>query len=425
MITMIFLALIFLWSIVSRALERTVITAPIFFTVAGLLTFLLPPWLSVVDLDRKTFLLIAEIGLVLTLFTDADHINLQLLKGDRNLPVRLLSIGMLLTIVLGALGALVVVGGLTFWEAGILAAILAPTDAGLGHVIVSSPRVPRYIGQGLSVEAGLNDGLSVPFLMAFIALALETTEGAGAVLTRFLWEQLGYGTIIGLGIGLAGGWLLGLAQRRNWMAEGSQQLGLVTLPLLCVMGSEVTGASMFIAAYLAGLVVQIGFPKAGERSAEFAENWGRLFNFFVFYLFGLLVARARMSFNAPLVLYAVLSLTVVRMIPVALALAGTGLSRATVLFVGWFGPRGLVSIVLGLVYLEEQANLPGELTIRLAVMATVLLSILAHGLSASPGIALYRRAIASLESGALEYQTLDGTAVSRRGRDSSLENLAK
>jgi sodium/hydrogen antiporter len=411
MVTTVFLVLVFIYSVVSRRLERTVITAPIVFTTAGLLMFLVPPWLSALDLDREAFLLLAEIGLVLTLFTDAAHINLQLLKGNHNLPVRLLSTGMLLTILLGAMGALVVVGGLSLWEAGVLAAILAPTDAGLGHVIVSSPRVPRHIRQALSVEAGLNDGLSVPFLMVFIALALQAAEGAGAILMRFLWEQIGYGTLIGLGIGLAGGWLLGVAQRRNWMAEELQQLGLVTLPLLCMLVSEATGASIFIAAYVSGLAVQIGFAEAAERSTEFSENWGRLFNFFVFFLFGLLVARAWTSFNPTLALYAILSLTVVRMIPVALALTGTGLSRSTVLFVGWFGPRGLVSIVLGLVYLEQHANLPGESTIRLAVMATVLLSIFAHGLSALPGIDLYARRIASLHHSAPEHQAIGEQSI--------------
>ena len=407
MITAVFVVLVFLYSLVSRRLERTVVTAPILFTAVGLLIFLMAPWLSALELDRKEFLLIAEIGLVMTLFTDAAHINLQVLKGNRNLPVRLLSTGMLLTILLGAIGALVVVGGLSLWEAGILAAILAPTDAGLGQVIVSSPRVPMRIRQALNVEAGLNDGLSVPFLMVFIALALETAEGAGAVLTRFLGEQLGHGTLIGLGIGLVGGWLLGVARRRNWMAEGLQQLGLVTLPLLCVMASEATGASMFIAAFVAGLVVQVGFTEASKHSVEFAEDWGQLFNFFVFFLFGLLVAPAWTRFSSALVLYAILSLTVVRMIPVALALAGTGLSWPTVLFMGWFGPRGLASIVLGLVYLEQQANLPGESTIRLAVMATVLLSIFAHGLSALPGIDLYARRIVSLDYSAPEHQAIE------------------
>jgi NhaP-type Na+/H+ or K+/H+ antiporter len=411
MIIALFILLVLLFSLVSRRLERTVITAPILFTAAGLLVCLLPPQLSTLELERTQLLHIAELGLVMLLFTDASHINLGVLKGNRNLPVRLLSAGMLLTILLGAIFALVVFDGLSLWEAGILAAILAPTDAGLGQVIVKSLRVPLRIRQALDFEAGVNDGLSVPFLMLFIALAVGTNEGAGAVLTKFLKEQLGYGILVGLGIGLGGGWLLGLAQRRNWMAAERQTIGLVTLPLLCLVASEAVGASMFIAAYVAGLAVQIGFAEAGERSSEFAENWGQLFNFFVFFLFGLLVARDWRSFNAALVVFAMLSLTVARMIPVALALAGTGLSRSTVLFVGWFGPRGLASIVLGLVYLERHTNLPGESTIRLAVMATVLLSIFAHGLSALPGIDLYASRISSLDSGAPEFQANEETAA--------------
>ncbi len=175
------------------------------------------------------------------------------------------------------------------------------------------------------------------------------------------------------------------------MAESLAQLGVVAMPLLCVIASEASGASMFIAAFVAGLAVQAGFSEVGRHSVEFTENWGQLFNYFVFFLFGLLVARAWAQFTPAVLLYAVLSLTVVRMVPVALALRGTGLSRPTVLFMGWFGPRGLASIVLGLIYIEQQANLPGESTIRLAVMATVLLSIVAHGLSAMPGIDLYAR----------------------------------
>jgi sodium/hydrogen antiporter len=411
MLTAVFVTVVFLYSLVSRRLEPTIITVPVIFTVVGFVIMLAPPWFTAFEHDRNAFLLIAEIGLVMTLFTDASHVNLTMLRENGRLLARLLSAGMLLTIMLGAIGALVVVGDLSLWEAGILAAILAPTDAGLGHVIVSSSRVPPRIRHILNVEAGLNDGLCVPFLMVFIALALHTEERAGAVLLRFLAEQLGYGALIGLGVGLIGGWLLGFAERRKWMAEGLQQLGLVAVPLLCVMASEAVHASMFIAAFLAGLVVQVGFHNAGKRSTEFTENWGQLLNLFVFFLFGLFVARVWTHFTVALILYAVLSLTLIRMIPVALALAGTGLSRATLLFVGWFGPRGLASIVLGLVYLEGQANLPGESTIRLAVMATVLLSIFAHGLIALPGIDFYATRIATLDNSAPEWQEIEEKAT--------------
>lgn len=206
-------------------------------------------------------------------------------------------------------------------------------------------------------------------------------------------EQLGYGTIIGLGIGSAGGWLLGLSHRHKWITQSWQQLGLVALPLLCALASEAVGASMFIAAFVAGLTVQGGFKEASTHSVEFTEGWGQLLNLSVFFLFGMLVGRAWNQFNWMYLLYGILSLTVVRMLPVAIALIGTRLSRATLLFMGWFGPRGLASIVLRLVYFQQGMHQSGASTIRLTVMATVLISIFVHGLSAMPGIELYARKI--------------------------------
>jgi NhaP-type Na+/H+ or K+/H+ antiporter len=315
---------------------------------------------------------------------------------------------MLLTILLGGVAAKLVFPKLTIWECGILAAILAPTDAGLGQVIVNSPRIPMRIRQALNVEAGLNDGLSVPFLLFFIALTGAETTDHAATLAGFIWEQLGYGTLLGTGIGLVGGWLLGLAHRRGWMAKSFEQLALVMLPVCCVVTSRAAGASMFIAAFVAGLAVQVGYKEAGQHSLEFTEEWGQLLNLSIFFLFGDLVGREWRSFDLPSVIYAVISLTVVRMVPVAIALIGTKLSKATVLFMGWFGPRGLASIVLGLVYFEHGAHDPGGPMIRVAVMMTVLLSIFAHGLSALPGIGLYEARLRVLGVNAPE---MDGAAL--------------
>jgi sodium/hydrogen antiporter len=400
-----FVSLLFLYSLVSRRLEQTIVTAPIVFTAAGML--LAPALQRIVGtaVNSEIFLGIAEVGLVMLLFTDASRTDLNVLRSIRNLPARLLSTGLLLTILLGAIVARLVFPQLSIWEAGIVGAILAPTDAGLGQIIVNSPRVPMRIRQALNAEAGLNDGLSVPFLLFFIALAAAgTTEGHAMHLPLFIMEQLGVGALIGLVVGLIGGWLLGLARRREWMAESFQQIGVVVLPLLCLAASEMLDASMFIAAFVAGLAVQIGFKEAGKHSVEFAEEWGQLLNLSVFFLFGLVVVRNWSQVSAADWLYAVLSLTVVRMLPVAIALIGTRLSAATVVFMGWFGPRGLASIVLGLVYLERELHLPGETTIKLAVMTTVVLSIFAHGISAIPGINLYERKIASLGSTAPEHQ---------------------
>jgi NhaP-type Na+/H+ or K+/H+ antiporter len=388
----VFIGLLFAYSLVSARLEKTVVTAPIVFTLAGIALFaVFQP--SDQRMNSGVFLSLAEIGLVLLLFTDASRTDLRILRNIRALPARLLSAGMLLTILLGALAAKLVFPQLSWWEAGILSSILAPTDAGLGQIIVNSPLVPMRVRQALNVEAGLNDGLSVPFLLFFIAMA---TAGIGEPsFTRFIGEQLGLGLVVGAGIGLIGGWLLEAARRHEWMAESFLQLAVVALPVLSLLLSDHVGASPFIAAFVAGLLVQVPFKSAGKHSVEFTEEWGQIFNLAVFFLFGLIVARASGGFGVAPFIYALLSLTVVRMLPVALSLIGTGLDKGTVAFMGWFGPRGLASIVLGLVYLEQEKHLPGEQITRLAVMATVMLSIFAHGLSAQPCIRLLARKTSS------------------------------
>jgi NhaP-type Na+/H+ or K+/H+ antiporter len=400
----IFILLLFGYTLVSKGAARTPITAPIVFTGAGMVMY--PAWVQLAraGMTASVFLRVAELGLVLLLFTDASRTDLRVLRDIGTLPGRLLSTGMLLTIALGAVVARLVFPGISIWESGILGAILAPTDAGLGQVIVSSQRVPMRIREALNVEAGLNDGLSVPFMLFFMTLAAAKIEGGAASLVQFIGEQLGLGVLVGIAIGLVGGWLLSLAQRRDWMAESFRQIGVVALPLLCVSVAEMLDASMFIAAFVAGLTVQIPFKEAGRHSVEFAEEWGQFFNLTVFFLFGMLVVRDWPQFTLRYWVYAVLSLTVVRMLPVALSLIGTKLSRPTVVFMGWFGPRGLASIVLGLVYLEQELHLASETTIRLAVMVTVALSIFAHGLTAMPGIGVYARSVAALNPSAPERE---------------------
>ncbi|MFV0490728.1 MAG: cation:proton antiporter [Pseudorhodobacter sp.] len=388
-VLVIFVLLVFCYSLISNQVARTRLTAPIIFTLAGIITGIPGPDVQNYQFTVEIFLTIAELGLVLLLFTDGSRVSFEFRGGLRSIPGRLLSTGMLLSIVLGLLVAMVVFGDLSIWEAGILAAILAPTDAGLGQAIVSDPRVPIRIRQALNVEAGLNDGLSVPFLLFFIALATGGgTQGADASLPRYFLEQFGYGTLIGLVIGYLGGKLFIAAARRGWVSAEFRQLGFAALPILCVLASIACDASMFIAAFVAGLAVRHRRRKSDyditAHSLEFAEYWGGLINLTVFFLFGLLVAETWGDLSLSHILYAVLSLTLIRMVPVAVALTGLGLQRRTVLFMGWFGPRGLASIVLGLVYLEQTAERHLQ-TIEMAVIATVLLSILLHGISARPG----------------------------------------
>jgi sodium/hydrogen antiporter len=411
----IFIGLIFLYGLGSARLERTVVTGPIVFCTAGMCAVGLMPEIMANELGRTILLHLAEVGLVLLLFTDASRTELRLLKSFGMLPTRLLSVGMLLTILLGGVAAWLVFPRFSVWEAGILAAILAPTDAGLGQVIVTSELVPLKIREALNVEAGLNDGLSVPFLLFFIALTGAAVDPGHASLARFIAEQLGLGALIGLCVGLVGSWLLAWADRRQWIAHSWRQLGVVALPLLCLLASLGADASMFIAAFVAGLAVQVGYKQAARYSVEFTEEWGQILNLAVFFIFGVLAAWHWHAFEWKHVLYAVLSLTIVRMLPVAISLLGTKLSGITVLFVGWFGPRGLASIVLGLVYLEQTAREPSQATIRLAVIVTVLCSIFAHGFTALPGMGLYARALKKLPPQAPEFTGITGATT----RDSS------
>lgn len=402
----IFVLLLLGYALLSNRASQTPITAPIFFTAAGMV--LSSHWMHVAaaGVTPNVFLRLAEIGLVLLLFTDASRTDLTVLRKIGTLPGRLLSTGMLLTILLGAIVARLVFPSLSIWEAGILSAILAPTDAGLGQVVVTSSRVPMRVREGLNVEAGLNDGLSVPFLLFFMAIAAAKIEGGPASLLQYMGEQLGLGVVVGMAVGLIGGWLLRAAVRRGWLAESFQQIAVVTLPLLCLFLADMVDASMFIASFVAGLAIQAPFKEAGKHSVEFAEQWGQIFNLAVFFMFGMVVVRNWSQLTPASWVYAVLSLTVVRMLPVALALIGTHLSRPSVIFMGWFGPRGLASIVLGLVYLEQELHLPGESAIRAAVMATVILSIFLHGLTAMPGISIYARKVAALNSSAPERQAI-------------------
>ena len=403
----VFVSLLFLHAILSAKLANSIVTAPMVFTTVGLIVGLF--FLGEGPGGRhglQLLLSIAEVGLVLLLFTDASKTSPAAVRSAGTLPVRLLGVGMLVTIGLGMLVALGIFPALSIWEAGILAAILAPTDAGLGQVIVNSPRVPARIRQSLNIEAGLNDGLAVPFLLFFIALAVQVGEGGDAAFGRFLYEQLGWGTVIGLGVGGIGGALRGVAHRRAWTEGAWPQLGLVALPVLCLLFADANGASVFIAAFVAGIAVQFGFERAGSHSVEFTEGWGQLFNLAVFFLFGLFVAREWDHVEWTHAAYGIMSLTVIRILPVALAMLGAGLSRVSVLFLGWFGPRGLASIVLGLVYLEHtletEAALAGDATIRLAVICTVMFSIYLHGITAVPAIDRYARRVAALPSGNAE-----------------------
>jgi NhaP-type Na+/H+ or K+/H+ antiporter len=387
-------AVVFAFGLVSRRLEGTIITAPLLFVAAGVVFG--PAGFGVAEfaLDEHTVLLLGEIALAVVLFTDAAQTNLGALRQNEALPLRLLGIGMPLTIALGAGVAALLLTNLTFWEAAIVGTVLAPTDAALGQPVVSNPRVPARIRQALNVEAGLNDGLSVPFLALFLTLAeAEGEQLTASVWIRFALEQIGWGVLVGVGVGVVGGWLVSRALRRGWVTDSFQRLSLLTLAIIAWALADTIGGNGFIAAFVGGLVIGPTVERVGERLIRFTEAEGQLLNLSVFFIFGVLAAGLVRSLSWTIILYALLSITVIRMLPVALSLLGTGLRTVSVLFAGWFGPRGLASVVLGLVVLEEAPLLPGRSELEAVVTLTVLLSVLLHGITAAPLSAAYARRV--------------------------------
>jgi NhaP-type Na+/H+ or K+/H+ antiporter len=404
------LTLVFLYSLVSKRALKTIITAPIVFTTAGLIMVFILPELSQVEIQNKTILVIGEITLAVVLFADATRISLRKVRRESQLPGRLLGIGMPLTIMAGTLVALLIFTEFSLWEAAILATILAPTDASLGSAVVNSKRVPARIRQALNVESGLNDGLSVPLLMLFVALARVESPGEDTSWFIYTAQQIGFGLLVGAGLGFLGGWLIRHANRRDWISKGAQQLALLSLALLSWwLAEKVLHGNGFIAAFTAGAMVQLGFENARERMIEYNEAWEDILIYFVFFFFGMLAAQDLLSISLPIWVYAILSLTLVRMLPVGISMIRSRLHISSVLFLGWFGPRGLASIVLGLIFLAEKADLPGESLIVLTVIATVLLSVFAHGISSAPAINVYARQVEAMPPDALECQETEVT----------------
>ncbi len=381
--------LILAFGLVSGRLQHSVITPPMVFVTFGLLVS--PAVLGLVDLDTGNELVraLAELTLILVLFTDAARINLSALRRDYHLPLRLLGISLPLTIAFGTLLGAVLFDYLAFWEAAVVAAILAPTDAALGQTVVSNPRVPARIRQALNVESGLNDGLALPIVLVFLAMAGTAEDPELGFWANFTAAQIVLGPLVGVGVGYLGGRLVYLGTRTGWMNHSFQQLSALALSLLAFALAELVGGNGFIAAFTAGLTIGNAFRQVCGCLYEFAEAEGQLLALLTFMIFGgVLVWPMLGQLNWLIALYGVLSLAVVRMLAVAFSLIGAGLQPDTFLFLGWFGPRGLASIVFGLLALER-ANIAGREEIFAIVIATVLLSVFAHGLTAAQGTNWY------------------------------------
>ncbi|MFE4591788.1 cation:proton antiporter [Streptomyces laurentii] len=401
------------YALVSRRLATTVVSAPMVFTAFGVAVGPVGLGLLSLDHDAGAVLTLVEGTLTLVLLTDAMSVRRRDLRVGGFLPRRLLGIALPLTIGAGWLLAWPLLPGLTLWELALIGAILAPTDAALGESAVAGPGVPPLVRKGLKVESGLNDGMVLPFFVLFLAAIPGTAASAEGIAGTF-WRALVLSTVLGLVIGGVGGRLLSGSRARGWVTDEWRQVFVLAVAAGSYALAVVIDGSGFIAAWVAGFALGTSLRRGARRAAvsaaeaaagapvapatgtgtgtaegtaasdDTARPAARLGDFLAalsFLVFGAVLLGPQLQhLDWRIVVYAVLSLTVVRMVPVALCLAGTGLSLATVAYAGWFGPRGLASVVFGLLVVEE--HVPGTTLIGRVVALTIALSILLHGLTA-------------------------------------------
>jgi len=380
--------LVFLFAVFSKRLARTAITGPMLFVTAGLL--LGPVGLDVVaaDISDVTVQMLFELTLALVLFTDATEVSLRTLREEVPLAGRLLGIGMPLTMVLGGGVATVMFTDLSFWEGMLVGVILAPTDAALGQAVVSNRRVPERIRQALNVESGLNDGLALPIFALVLAIAqAEYTAGSGTIVKMVV--DLGAAIAIGGAVGAFAGWLMRYASEHGWVGRTWRSIAPAAIALLCFGLADFTGASGFLAAFVGGVLFGFFTRKALPDIVVFSDGAAHLLTMLSFFVFGAMILAPRLGdLTWSVAVYAVASLTLIRLVPVAISMLGSNLEWESVVYLGWFGPRGLASIVFAsIVFLE--ADLPGTELIILLMAATVGLSVYLHGATAWHGSNAY------------------------------------
>jgi NhaP-type Na+/H+ or K+/H+ antiporter len=381
---------IFAFSLIAGGLGRTLVSGPILFTAFGLTVGPLGLDLLQFHAQWNDLQLLAELTLALVLFGDAAGTNLSALRNNLGIPQRLLLIGLPLTIALGMAVGVGLFPQLGFLEIALLATMLAPTDAALGKAVVTDARVPSGVREGLNVESGLNDGICVPILLVFLTLATTATEATDTLwLTlRLMIGEIGIGLAVGMLLTTLAGNLIRMAERRGWVTESWRQLTIAALAVSCFAMAQQLGGSGFIAAFIGGLTFGWLCAPLKQPLLLAADGIGDTMALLTWVIFGASVVGlgiGEMSWEV--LVYALLSLTLIRMLPVFVSLYGLGLNAQTMLFLGWFGPRGLASIVFIVIVLNASPGNPllaHSGTLAMTVVATVVLSILAHGLSANP-----------------------------------------
>jgi NhaP-type Na+/H+ or K+/H+ antiporter len=384
-------AFLLTYSIFAGRFESRLLNGPLMFMLAGLI--LGPAFLGILQprIDKDGLRILAELTLAIVLFSDAANANLKTLKAYEGLPLRLLLLGLPLTMLSGWLVGMWLFPQVPSLELAILATLLAPTDAALGKAVVSNPKVPASVREGLTVESGLNDGICVPVLLMFLALLIEEQTRSPLSMAGLLFiEELGIGAVTGVVLTLIAWRLQRYSGQHQWQTPVWSQLMLPGLAVLCFATAQAIGGSGFIAAFVGGLFASYLFTQQKHHLLKASEEFASLLSVVTWVVFGaLVVPRAWSSLTVEVWLYALLSLTVIRVLPVLISLAGSRFDLETRLFIGWFGPRGLASIVFAVMILEYP--LEASHTLVAVAVCTVFLSVLLHGLTANPWVARLAR----------------------------------
>jgi len=382
-------AFIFIYSLSSRILDKTVLTGAMVFTVFGVLFG--PDVLNILtfSVDNAELQLLAELTLALVLFTDAANANLSELKRSFAIPQRLIFVGLPLTILLGFAVGVMIFDSLTFLEIGVLATMLAATDAALGKSVIMNKAVPSRIRESLNFESGLNDGVCVPILFLFLTIstAQHLQQSTVSLALTLLAKEIGIGLAVRAGMSLLGSWLIVRCHRLGWITEVWKPQIIVALAIACFTLAQSLHGSGFIATFVGGLLFGALAKEHKHELMNSAEGAGETLGLITWVIFGsTVISQSIAHISWPVLIYSILSLTVIRMLPVGLSLIGTRLQTSEKLFIGWFGPRGLATIVFSIIVLN--ANLPGANTIAITAACTIVLSIFAHGISAVPLISV-------------------------------------
>ncbi|MBY5946567.1 cation:proton antiporter [Photobacterium rosenbergii] len=372
----------FLFSAVAGRIERSVISGPMIFIAFGLISGPLVLGILDINVDAVQLRVVADLALALVLFIDAANADLSLLKKFSHIPGRMLLIGLPMTIALGAIIGWMFFPQMPFFELCILSTMLAATDAALGKGVVSNKSVPARLREGLNAESGLNDGLCVPVLFLFIALAVNSqTEGTSLALTLFI-KEIGIGAVVGLGLTGVGAAIVKYCYFKGWFTSIWLQIPVIALAFSCFAVAQTLHGSGYIAAFVGGLLFGKLAKKDTHELVLSSEGFAELIVMLTWVIFGAaVVGQVWLGISLDVLVYSLLSLTIIRIIPIVISLHGTDESWEHKLFLGWFGPRGLASIVFLLIAIDNP--LTSESILIDVVVCTVTLCVVTHGISAN------------------------------------------